>query len=195
MSVKEDRLWAENQNIKKWRSRVVTWRTIGNTTPPDTYEFSYDLKSIIGFAASGKPIFHKGFKVLVEFIGDYPREKPIVRFDIRSKPWPLHPNIWKSGVVCLEGTQNWVPGVGVSLPSICQMVGEIIAYQEMYTKSPANADDDLINWVEKNIKLEEGTLNRVKNPIDSSTVRLPDADDAISWGDNSSGSQGRITFG
>ncbi len=195
MSVREDRLWAEYQTIKKWRSHVVTWRTIGNSNPPYFYEFFFDLKSIIGFDSNGKPVFHKGFKVTVEFDGDYPREKPIVRFDIKAKPWPLHPNIWKSGVVCLEGTQNWIPGIGAPIDSICQMVGEIIAFQEVYIQSPANPDDQLIKWIERNLKFEEGTKNRVKNPVDPSLVRLPDLEDVIAWGDDSPRTQGRITFG
>lgn len=197
MGVREDRLSAEYASMKKWRSDVVTWKVIGNSTPPDKYELTYNLNSIVGFKENKIPIFHKGFKVIIEFPSTYPRTKPEVFLAENSKPWPFHPNIWKDGRFCLEGTQNWIPGIGAPIDSICQMIGEIIAFQEVYTKSPANADSMLINWVEQNIKLEEGTVNKAKNPIDKSTIRLPDIEDTLVWGkdDNKSSSSGKIVFG
>lgn len=195
MGVRDDRLSAEYAAMKKWRSDVVTWRATGNSNPPDKYELSYNIKSIVDFDSNNNPVYHKGFKVIVEFPSDYPRSKPEVVLSSSSKPWPLHPNIWRDGRLCLEGTQHWIPGIGAPLDSICQMIGEMIAYQEVYTKSPANANSILLAWVEKNLKLEKGTANRVKNPIDTSTIRLPDIEDTIRWGDESKKDSGKIVFG
>jgi hypothetical protein len=76
------------------------------------------------------------------------------------------------------------------------MIGEMIAFQEVYVKSPANGNLVLLEWVEKNMKLEKGTANKVKNPVDSSTIRLPDIEDTIMWGkDEKSGSGRKIIFG
>jgi len=181
--------------MKRWRSNVVTWRTVGSSDPPDKYEFTYNLKSIIGFDSSGKPIHHTGFKVMIEFPSDYPRSKPEVFLISNSKPWPYHPNIWTDGRLCLEGTQHWIPGIGASIDSICQMIGEMIAFQEVYIKSPANGNSMLLDWVEKNLKLENGTMNRVKNPVDSSIIRLPDIEDTIKWGKDGQGNSDKIVFG
>jgi len=195
MGVREDRLAVEYASMKRWRSNVVTWRTVGSSDPPDKYEFTYNLKSIIGFDSSGKPIHHTGFKVMIEFPSDYPRSKPEVFLISNSKPWPYHPNIWTDGRLCLEGTQHWIPGIGASIDSICQMIGEMIAFQEVYIKSPANGNSMLLDWVEKNLKLENGTMNRVKNPVDSSIIRLPDIEDTIKWGKDGKGNSDKIVFG
>lgn len=177
--------------MKKFRSNVVSWTTVGNHNPPEVYHITYDLRSVVGFSR-GKPRFHKGFTVEVKFPPDYPRGKPDVR--LISKPYSYHPNIWKDGRFCLEGTQNWIPGIGVSLDWICQMVGEIIAFQEVYLRSPANADSTLKAWVKKELKFR--SHSKVSNPVDPSPIRLPDLDDAISWGGEvSSESHQRIRFG
>ena len=196
MSVREDRLRAEYVAMTKWRSDVVKWQVIGKADPPDKYEITYNVRSIIGFDANKKPIFHTGFKVVIEFPLDYPRAKPEVFFSMNSKPWPWHPNIWTNGNICLEGTQHWIPGLGAPLDSICQMIGEMIAFQEVYTKSPANGDKFLLDWVDRNFKLEEGTPNRVRNPVDSSAIRLPDIEDTIRWGAKKGDKDsGKIVFG
>jgi ubiquitin-protein ligase len=194
MGVRDDRLYSEYELMKKWRSDVVSWRVIGKSDPPDKYELIYNLRSIVEIT-NGKPHYHTGFKVIVEFPIDYPRSKPEVFLAGSSKPWPYHPNIWKDGRFCLEGTQHWIPGIGAPLDSICQMIGEMIAFQEVYTRSPANGDERLLGWVEKNLEFEAGTLNRVKNPVDTSIIRLPDIEDTIKWGKDKKNDPGKIVFG
>jgi len=180
MGVREDRLWAEYEAMKKFRSQVVTWETVGNSRPPDVYRLSYKLKSMVGFNTKGVPRFHAGFKVKVRFPSNYPRKAPQVH--LISKPWPYHPNVWANdGRFCLEGTQHWIPGIGVPLDAICQMIGEIIAFQEVFLGSPANANPALRAWIEENLRFE--SIARVTNPIDPSPIRLPDAADTIRWGE------------
>lgn len=193
MGVREDRLWAEYNAMKKFRSEVVTWETVGNNSPPDVYHFTYTLKSIVGFSSKGKPKFHTGFKVEVRFPPDYPRGRPKVY--LIGEPWPYHPNIWaRDGRFCLEGTQHWIPGIGVPLDWICLMVGEIIAFQEVYLGSPANSDPTLTDWIENTLRFEG--VAKTTNPVDSSPIRLPDVEDAIRWGDDKPSTSGpRIRFG
>jgi len=194
MSVREDRLMAEYETMKKWRSRVVEWRAIGNSKSPDKYEVTYHVKSIIGFD-NGRPLTHTGFKVIIEFSGDYPRVKPDVHLD-SQRPWPIHPNIWPDGRFCLEGDQHWIPGVGVPMDAICQMIGEILSYQEVNIRSAANGNAAMIDWVKKNLVFETGSNTKVKNPIDPSPIRLPDIDDSVKWGtDDQEPPQQRIVFG
>ena len=193
MGVRESRLRSEYKAMQEFRTRVVAWQTIGNNDPPDVYHFTYKLKSIVGFKKNGTPTYHTGFKVEIRFPPNYPRSKPDVR--LINKPWPVHPNIWVDGRFCLEGTQHWIPGIGVSLDSICQMVGEIIAFQEVYLGSPANNDAILKSWVQKNLKFQG--IASVTNPVDPTPIRLPDVQDAIRWGsDKPAERRGpRIRFG
>ena len=195
MKVRTARLQAEYLTMQQFRSQVLTWKTVGNNNPPDWYHLSYNLKSITGFTANRKPQYHTGFKVEVRFSPDFPRKAPEVR--LLDKPWPLHPNIWGDGRFCLEGTQSWIRGIGVPLDSICLLVGEIIAFQEVYLASPANSDTVLTQWVRKKLKIE-GT-SKVVNPVDASPIRLPDLEDIIVWGDKNSRSKppdsSRIQFG
>jgi ubiquitin-protein ligase len=129
--------------------------------------------------------------VEISFPLEYPRTSPEVR--LISKPWPVHPNIWAdSGRICLQGTrESWIPGIGAPLDSICQMIGEIIAFQEVNLKSPANNNSMLRTWITNNLRLEN--VATVVNPVDPSPIRLPDIGDAIRWGDAPSGP--RIRFG
>lgn len=193
MGVREDRLRAEYDAMKEFRSQVVKWKTVGYGSPPDHYHITYNLKSIIGFK-HGEPQYHKGFTIEIRFPPEYPRRSPEVR--PLNEPRPFHPNIWlpgNGGHFCLEGTQHWIPGIGVSLDSICQMIGEIIAFQHVNLNSPANNDKTLRDWVESNLHI----INKVAvtNPVDPSSIRLPDLADSIRWGGEPSSKSDRINFG
>lgn len=192
MTVRDARLQSEYESMLRFRSDVLRWETIGTAEPPDRYRLIYNLRSIIGFNAQGGPTYHRGFTVEVRFPDDYPRGKPTVL--MASTPWPVHPNIWKqNGNFCLEGNQNWIPGVGVPLDALSYMIGEIIAYQEVNLKSPANPDDVIRQWVQNNLRFEFGS--KVSNPVDNSPIRLPDAEDTIRWGSEPPAEPPRIVFG
>jgi ubiquitin-protein ligase len=185
MGVRENRLSAEHKAMSKFRSNVMKWESVGSSNPPEVYVVTYDLKSIVGFS-NGSPQYHKGFKVEIRFPTDYPRGKPEVR--LISSPRPFHPNIWvRDGRFCLEGDQQWIPGIGVPLDSLCLMMGEIIAFQHVNLRSPANPDVTLINWINS---------NSAKLPVDTTPIRLPDAEDTIQWGKaESAPPPPRIRFG
>lgn len=181
MGVREDRLRAEYNAMKKFRSEVVKWDTVGSSNPPSVYHITYNLTSIVAIE-NGNPKYHKGFKVKVKFPPGYPRTSPEVR--LIEQPWPIHPNIWaQDGRFCLEGTQIWIPGIGVPLESVCHMVGEIIAFQVVNLDSVANNDPSLKHWIENNLIIVD--IATVTNPVDCSTIRLPDREYYIRWGDES----------
>lgn len=192
MGVREDRLWSEFKAMQKFRSQVINWETGVNYEPPDVYRITYNLKSLIGFNSDGSPRYHTGFTVEVRFPPDYPRGRPDVR--LVSEPRPYHPNIWHNDRrFCIDGNQHWKPGIGVSLDSLCEMIGKVIAFQEINLSSPANSDRRLKDWIEKTFRFE--TLVRVANPIDPAPIRLPDLGDVIRFGDEPEEPRSRIRFG
>lgn len=192
MTVRDARLQSEYEAMLRFRSDILRWEAVGSARPPDRYFLTYNLRSIIGFNSQGAPTYHRGFTVDVRFPPDYPRGKPIVV--MASEPWPLHPNIWRpNGHFCLEGNQNWIPGVGVPLDALCFMIGQIIAYQEVNLNSPANTDPVVRQWVQINLRFDYGS--KVSNPVDNSPIRLPDAEDTIRWGSESPAEPPRIKFG
>lgn len=183
MGVREDRLRADYEAIRRFRSHVVRYQVISRTDPPEVYRIYYDLKSLVSLQG-GVPHFKRGHEVKIEYPPDYPRARPSVR--VISSPPPLHPNIWKDGRVCIE--DRWIPGIGIPLDGICELVGKIIAYQEYNLGSPANGDRQLVEWIE---------AHRDQLPLDSVQIRLPDVSDAVQWGDEEYllPPSARITFG
>jgi len=192
MGVREDRLWAEYNELRQFRSTVLTWETLGSNQPPDHYIIYFDLKSIVDLGSNGVPKYHQGFKVEFKFPVDFPRNGPGVRFT--DKPWPRHPNIYSSGRICLEGAQHWIAGIGVPLASMCYMVGQIIAFQEINLSSPARSDSAIERWITNNLTFS--TKTRVINPVDPSPIRMANLEDAINWGGSSTNQSGpHIKFG
>jgi len=177
MGVHEARLWAEYEAMQEFRSRVVEWEVVGDRSPPDTYLITYRLRSLVGFE-DDNPVFKTGHRVRIELPSEYPRCPPVVR--VVSRPLVLHPNIWSNGRVCIE--DRWKP-VGMYLDTICELVGKIIAYQTINTHSPANANGQLLAWVEANRD------NPDRIPTDKSKIRLPAPEDTIVWGEEETVSQ------
>jgi ubiquitin-protein ligase len=169
MGVREERLYADYRAIQRFRSRVMTYEVISTTDPPEAYRIYYNLKSLVGLDG-GVPRFKTGHEIEIRYPSGYPRGKPIVR--IVSTPPPLHPNIWRDRRVCIE--DRWIPGIGIPLDGICELVGKIVAYQEYNLASAANRDSALAVWVQG---------NEHKLPLDNSQIRLPDVGDTIRWGE------------
>ncbi len=167
MSVHEDRLLAEYSNMLNFRSQVVSWEVISGN-PPDIYRFKYHLKSIIGFN-NKIPRFHTGFVVEADFPEDFPRNPPTVRFV--KQPFAFHPNVLRNGYIAWRNFKPWIPGIAVSVDWLCQIIGEMIAFQVYELNSLANSDTTLANWVRNNKHI----------PVDLASVRLPNAIDAIQW--------------
>jgi len=170
MNVHEARVQAEHQAMRKFRSQVVTWETVGTTDPPDTYMVTYRLRSVVSFDGD-TPHYRSQHQVEIHLPPNYPRCPPTVH--VVSTPYVLHPNIFKSGRVCIE--DRWKP-VGMYLDTVCELVGQLISYQKMNLESPANRDPILIAWV------EASRHNTAVIPTDPVQIRLPLVEDAIIWG-------------
>lgn len=176
MNDRENLLWAGYNQMKEIRSNVVVWKTIGDSNPPDTYHVTYNLKSLIGFDADDQPLYHKGFSVEIVFPMEYPRISPDVRFI--NKPMIYHPNIWvdgrfDSGFFYGENGESILdPVKGIEFDLLCQVVGEVIAFQLVNLYTPANGSITLLDWAKDNLHFKDKT--RVVNPIDPTPILLPD---------------------
>ena len=191
-SVREKRLQAELKAMRNFRSRVLTWKTQGNPNAPDTYILDYQLKSIVSMN-NGNPVYDTGFQVSISFPRQYPRVKPDIKFVGKR---PIHPNVYASGNICTEGDVQWIPGVGFPLDSLCTMIGQIIAYQEVNLGNPAYGNSALFTWIKKNLNFVNDT--RVSNPVDPTQIRMADLGDALTFGTSNksvSRSKPRISFG
>ncbi|NJN66842.1 MAG: ubiquitin-conjugating enzyme E2 [Chloroflexaceae bacterium] len=143
MGVREDRLQSEYEAMQKFRSDVVTWETIGRGHPPDHYRISYHLRSFQSFDAQGNPqIVEQVWKVDIKMPPNYPWGKPEASF-VGTPVY--HPNVWKIGDICIE--DQYEAGIGIPLDVLCEHIGKIIAYQEYNLGSPANDDDQLVDWI------------------------------------------------
>lgn len=182
MSVHEIRLQSELGAMQKFRSQVVTWETVGSTMPPDTYRITYHLRSIIALEDS-TPIYRDRHQIEVHLPPKYPRCPPSVH--IITRPYVYHPNVYKSGRVCIE--DRWKP-VGMYLDTICELVGQMIAYQKVNLGSPANPDAQLMAWVHANQD------NASLIPTDKSQIRLPEVKDTIVWGETAATPKSRIEW-
>jgi hypothetical protein len=156
--------------MQKFRSQVVAWKTVGASNPADTYCITYRLRSIVGLE-NGKPLYQSEHQVEIHLPPKYPRCPPTVR--VTTRPFVLHPNVYRSGRVCIE--DRWKP-VGMYLDTICELVGQLIAYQKMNLQSPANPNSELIKWIGIN------RHNSAMIPTDPAQIRLPEIQDTIVWG-------------
>lgn len=73
---------------------------------------------------------------------NYPWGKPQVSF-VGNRIW--HPNVWVNGDICIE--DRYQAGIGIPLDSLCEHIGQIIAYQKYNLNSPANGDQRLRMWI------------------------------------------------
>jgi ubiquitin-protein ligase len=146
MGVREDRLRAEFEAMSQFASDVMTWQVLGSSQPPDHYLFHYDLASLVSISQQGvASIERQIWQVEVKMPANYPWGKPTVKF---KGPYILHPNVYVGGDVCIE--DRYHAGIGIPLDSLCEHIGQIIAYQKYNPGSAANRDHQLLDWITKN---------------------------------------------
>jgi ubiquitin-protein ligase len=158
--VRAARLKSEFEAMQNFSSDVLRWEAIGKKIPPDHYRLLYDLTSISGMEPNDTPqIVRKVWMVEVLLPPNYPWGKPEVRF---VGDQILHPNVWVNGDVCIE--DKYQAGIGIPLDSLCEHIGQIIAYQKCNLNSPANANKDLQLWIR--------SQSNQQLPTDSRQIRL-----------------------
>lgn len=145
MSVTEDRLKAEYEAMQQFKSDIVTWEVLEwykRPNCPSKYRFKYNLRSLIRQNNNQPAIVQRIWQIDVQLPHNYPWGKPRVSFFGDSI---YHPNVWKNGDVCIEDTY-W-SGVGIPLDTLCEHIGQILAYQKHNVNSAACADKELIEWM------------------------------------------------
>lgn len=74
-------------------------------------------------------------EVSIHLVSSYPRSMP----ELQWRTPVYHPNISASGIVCLGGySTHWVPSLG--LDDLCQMLWDMIRYQNFDVDSPYNRE-------------------------------------------------------
>lgn len=181
MSVRDTRLVAELEAMKLFGSDVMRWETIGNNLLPDRYHFHYDLASVSSIDAKGNVVTERRmWTVELVMPANYPWGKPEVRF-VGNHIW--HPNVWVGGDICIE--DRYHAGIGIPLDSLCEHIGQIIAYQKYNLNSPANGDQRLRMWI-----LTHGEQSL---PTDTRDIRRPRI--VLGSTQNLSAPPSRIKFG
>ena len=117
----------------KRESTILAFKTQGN--PPDEYLVRFHGK---GFARSpdGEDVqVQEDNEVRICLGASYPREMP----EMHWRTPIFHPNISGAGTVCLGGYGTfWVPSL--NLDELCEMLWDMIRYQNFDVTSPYNRD-------------------------------------------------------
>jgi hypothetical protein len=128
--------------------------------PPDKYIIEYKIRGIESVGDEIKFIDHH--LVEISLPKNYPYEMPICRMKTKI----FHPNI-DTHTICIA--DYWV--ASESLVSLVIRIGEIIAYQSYYIKSPLDAV--AAKWTEENINvfpIDSIDLTPYTNPADIDVV-------------------------
>lgn len=134
--------------------------------PPDRYIFEYRIKSIE--SVNEKINFTDHHLVEILLPKNYPHEMPVCRMKTKI----FHPNI-DAHAICIA--DYWV--ASESLVNLVIRIGEIIAYQSYYIKSPLDAV--AAKWCEENLDLlpiDSIDLTPFTDPADIEVI-LPGAFD------------------
>lgn len=135
-------------------STILDFETSGN--PPDTYVVKFRGKGFYRPAGSNEVMITENHSVRIRLGASYPRVMPEMTWE---SPF-FHPNVSGSGVVCLGGYGTyWVPSL--NLDELCEMLWEMIRYQNYDPGSPYNRD--AARWVE--------TQDQYHLPIDPRPIR------------------------
>jgi ubiquitin-protein ligase len=141
MGIRETRLQAEYEGMTNFASDVMRWETFGNSRPSDSYRLFYNLRSIVGFDGPDKPIFeHREWVIEIVLPHNYPFAKPNVYFADKTI---FHPNVYNTKHICID--DEWK--ISFTLDTLCEHIGQMIAFQKYNLGSPANNDTQLRQWI------------------------------------------------
>lgn len=115
-------------------SKIIDVRTVGNTDPPNKYQVTYKING-----QETEDQVRKTHEIELFLDLDYPKKGPKAR--MRTPIY--HPNI-NTTRICYG--DHWTPQE--TLDALIIRIGEMIAYQSYYTKSPLNGE--AARWTEMN---------------------------------------------
>jgi hypothetical protein len=124
--------------------------------PPETYLVRFSGKGLSLPAAGGPPQIQELHEVSISLGASYPRVMP----EMQWRSPIFHPNISSAGMVCLGGYGTyWVPSL--NLDELCEMLWDMIRYQNFDVTSPYNRD--AAHWAT--------SAHRYRFPLDPRPIR------------------------
>lgn len=138
-SPRERRLRSDCRALVRLRSESSIFDFLAGPTqggrPPEEYLLRFRGRSFWRDATSGEVLLHDVHEVKVNLGAAYPRQMP----DLAWRTPIFHPNISANGLVCLGGySHHWAPSI--SLDSLCEMLWDMLRYQNYDIRSPFNRD-------------------------------------------------------
>ena len=134
-SPRNRRLRNDRIGLEKLRSEstILDFSAIGD--PTEKFVVRFHGKGLWRPDRSGAVVVREVHEVKIELGAAYPRMMP----DLHWVTPIFHPNISASGVVCLGGYGTyWVPSL--SLDELCEMLWDMIRYQNFDVESPYNRE-------------------------------------------------------
>jgi len=118
-------------------STILDFTALGD--PPEVYTVRFHGKGLFRNPGSPQAQVRDLHEVKIELGASYPRLMP----ELAWLTPIFHPNISGAGAVCLGGYGTyWVPSL--NLDELCEMLWDMIRYQNYDTESPYNRD--AANW-------------------------------------------------
>ena len=114
-------------------SSILDFKAYGD--PPDSYVVRFKGRGVSRLNEHTPPKNRDVHEVAIRLGASYPRVVP----ELQWKSPIYHPNISGAGIVCLGGYgTHWVPSL--NLDELCEMLWDMIRYQNYDVKSPCNRE-------------------------------------------------------
>jgi ubiquitin-protein ligase len=173
------------RSITKKAKKYITLEPQGN--PPDFYVVKVrDIPGIMDIKR-GKPVISKSHKLVINLKGNYPAEKPEIRFLTPI----FHPYVFKNMKVCV--TDGWSPAFSLD-ELFVEIINRIQCESPVFPSTVATpANSDALKWYRNNEEIIRNSIKPIPFPPDnggSSPMPGDTSTDSgktkIDWGDGKS---------
>jgi len=166
--IRETRLTNDYRRIQELVNRsefIHIVSTEGN--PPERYVIRFSCRGVEQLTPSNKPVIREDHEVVIYLHAEYPLKQP----QLKWKTPIFHPNIHRSGAVCIGA---WWPAK--TLDELLLTLGEMIQYKNFDPHDPMNSR--AASWALRNKRLF---------PIDSRPLKGQSLEELIVLGDTETG--------
>ncbi len=154
------------------RAERISYQIVGDKRlPPESYEITYQLKSIVGIQQDSQPIYGDKHILEISLPAGYPA-KDVAKCYMKSPIW--HPNVkWEGrfkGRVCVNAKEF---GNLYFIDDLVLRVGMILQYQNYHAKNeqPYPEDEKVAQWV-REFAEPQGIVNKDRKIFVDSTSLL-----------------------
>lgn len=148
--IRKSRLIRDYDEMKKIISPAINW--VGYGDPPDKYEVTFRIRSIIDLDKNNAPVYRDEHKVIIEIPSGYPFSGESVMAKMASGYTPIfHPNFWIGGLICIwgGGSTLWDPNETIAM--VCTRIARLIQFDPYLTQeSHSNPNPRAADWYIKN---------------------------------------------